>query len=237
MTVQLHPAETPTFERTAREVLEVPHPVHRGIVALVVQHKPRLACSVRDELRREAYRLLDAALVESGILPRHRDAITYYRHGLVALIRPVDEVPKTLLIGAVVPALSRLVAARNAARPASSALRLRVVVHSGEIQRDAQGIFGESLEIAFRLLDAPRVRGFSKAVADPVVLVISEDIYWSIVRHGYEGIDRRAFVPLVRIHAGRRRQGFVHIGVGRTTPEARNRYKLDRCLDHLPAGH
>jgi hypothetical protein len=189
------------------------HPVHRGIVAVMVEHEARRTNPARDELRRETYRLLDAALTSAGILPHHRDEIAYYRDGLIVPIRPVDEVPKTLLIGSVVPFLNRLVADRNAVRPAGlPELRLRVVVHSGEVHRDAQGFFGESLDIAFRLLDAPRVKEFSKAIADPVVLVISEDIYWSIVRHGYDGIDRRAFVPLVRIHAGRRRQGYVHVG-------------------------
>ena len=244
MTFQLHSVGPPAAATTVppfgpglQEMPELWHPVHRGIVAVTVHHETRLSRATRDELRREAYRLLDAALVESGILPRHRDEITCYREGLVAPIRPVDEVPKTLLIGAVAPTLGRLVAERNAVHPTGPVLRLRVVVHSGEVHRTAKGVFGESLEFAFRLLNAPRVKGFCRALTDPVVLVVSEDIYWSIVRHGYEGIDRMAYVPLVRIHAGRRRQGYVHLGIGCTPPDARTRYKRDRRLDHLPAVH
>lgn len=201
---QFHPVGPAALDPEGR------HPVHRGIVAVMAEHAAGRTNPAHDEVRRETYRLLDTALTESGIPPQHRDKITYHRDGLVAPIRPVDEVPKTLLIGSVAPALNRLVTDRNAT--GLPALRLRVVVHSGEIHRDAQGFFGESLDIAFRLLNAPRVKEFAKTITDPVVLVISEDIYWSIVRHGYEGIDRRAFVPLVRIHSGRRRLGYVHVG-------------------------
>jgi hypothetical protein len=53
-----------------------------------------------------------------------------------------------------------------------------------------------------------------------MALVVSEDIYWSIVRHEYDGIPESAFQPLVRITvAGRRRQGWVHIPVPRHTVE------------------
>jgi hypothetical protein len=42
--------------------------------------------------------------------------------------------------------------------------------------------------------------------------VISGDIYRAIVRHGYDGIDQRAFHPLVQIRiAGHRYPGWIHI--------------------------
>lgn len=49
-------------------------------------------------------------------------------------------------------------------------------------------------------------------MTDPLILVISGDIYSSVVRHGYDGIDRQTFHPLVRIQvAGRRYPGWIHI--------------------------
>jgi hypothetical protein len=45
-----------------------------------------------------------------------------------------------------------------------------------------------------------------------LILVISGDIYSSIVRHGYDGIDQHAFHPLVRVQvAGKRHPGWIHI--------------------------
>ncbi len=100
-------------------------------------------------------------------------------------------------------------------------LRLRAVIHAGEIHCDGKGYFGEALEVAFRLLDAPRVKGCLRQAVTPLVLVVSEDIYWSIVRHEYESIAGSTFEPLVRVTvAGRRRQGWVHVPVPRLDLES-----------------
>jgi hypothetical protein len=46
--------------------------------------------------------------------------------------------------------------------------------------------------------------------ADPLILVISADIYNSVVRHGYDGIDQHAFRPLAHVHiAGKRHPGWI----------------------------
>ena len=50
------------------------------------------------------------------------------------------------------------------------------------------------------------------SVADPLILVISGDIYRAIVRHGYDGIDQRAFYPLIRVRiGGPATRGWIHI--------------------------
>jgi hypothetical protein len=85
-------------------------------------------------------------------------------------------------------------------------------VHAGEVHYDANGCFGEALDVAFRLLDAVRVKRALRETADPLVLVISGDIYNSVVRHGYDGIDQQAFQPLVRVQvAGQRFPGWIHL--------------------------
>ncbi len=48
--------------------------------------------------------------------------------------------------------------------------------------------------------------------AEPLILVVSGDIYRSVVRHGYDGIDQHAYHPLVRVQiAGNRYPGWIHI--------------------------
>ena len=82
----------------------------------------------------------------------------------------------------------------------------------GKVHHDPDGSYGEALDIAFRLLDAPAVKQALKAARDPLVLVVSGDIYSSVVRHGYDGIDRAAFRRLVsRQVAGNRYPGWVQI--------------------------
>jgi hypothetical protein len=51
----------------------------------------------------------------------------------------------------------------------------------------------------------------SPTAADPLTLVISDDIYRTIVRHGYDGIDPQAFSTLIRVYvAGHRYPGWVY---------------------------
>jgi hypothetical protein len=94
----------------------------------------------------------------------------------------------------------------------SRELRLRVVVHAGEIHRDRNGYFGEALDVACRLLDSQRLKKCLRQVPAPLVVVVSEELYWSIVRHQYDGICHETFRPAVRIQVGgRRRRGWVHV--------------------------
>lgn len=80
--------------------------------------------------------------------------------------------------------------------------------------------------MACRLLEAPRLKKCLRQVLAPLVLVVSEDLYWSIVRHQYDGIHRETFQPVVRVQvAGRRRRGWVHVPPAYEILEA-------VCVDH-----
>jgi hypothetical protein len=191
-------------------------PHHRAIVALDIERSTSRTDPVKGALRGKLYELFDAALYAAGIPTRHRDRFIDRGDGLLALIHPVDQVPKALLLIRVIPALHRLLTDYNASLPRAlrpqRQLRARVVVHAGEVHYDAHGCFGEALDVAFRLLDARHVKKALQAAADPLLLVVSGDIYSSVVRHGYDGIDQHAFHLLVRVQiAGHRQSGWVHI--------------------------
>src|SRR5581483_6149964 len=168
-------------------------PVHRSIVAVDIEQSTRRSDSVKAELRENTYRLLQEAMTYAGIEPRHCDPFTDRGDGIIVLIHPTDEVPKTFLLSQVVPELARLVADYNLSLPTEAwrqrGLRLRAVVHAGEIHYDGRGYFGEALNMAFRLLDAPQVKAHLRKVAAPLILVVSEEIYRGVVRHQCEGID------------------------------------------------
>ena len=197
-------------------VLAVGLPHYRAIVALDIERSTSRPDPVKAELRNKTYELFDAALYSAGIHKRHRDRYIDRGDGLLALIHPVDQAPKALLLNRVVPVLSSLLADYNASLPHPSRLqrqlRVRVVIHAGDVRYDANGCFGEALDVAFRLLDAGPVKRALRETADPLILVISGDVYSSVVRHGYYGIDQRAFHPLVHVQiAGRRYPGWIHI--------------------------
>jgi hypothetical protein len=200
-------------------------PRHRSIVAIDIERStsPERTNPIREELREEAYRLLGAAMRTAGIADGHCDPLADRGDGVLALIHPADEVPKTLLLNPLVPVLVTLLADRNArlgtAERYRRELRLRAVIHAGEIHYDGKGYFGEALDVAFRLLDAPRLKDRLRQAVTPLAVVVSEDIYWSIVQHEYDGISGSTFEPLVRVTvAGRRRRGWVHVPAPRPTP-------------------
>lgn len=192
------------------------YPLHRAIVAVDIQSSTTRTNPVKADLRTNVYDLFEQALHAAGIGPRNRDPFTDRGDGILALIHPVDQVPKTVLLNIAIPALARLLADHNSSQQVAGnpeqQLRLRVVIHAGEIHYDDNGCFGEALDIAFRLLDAAPVRKRLQLTPAPLAVVISEDIFRSIVRHGYGGIDQRAFAPLVRVQiAGYRYRGWVQV--------------------------
>ena len=162
-------------------------PVHRSIVAVDIEGTTKRTSPVKGELRRVLYELLERALKVAGIGPRHLDGPTDRGDGVLVLIRPHDDVPKTVLLGRMIPALTALLAEYNAfaTRP-ELRLRLRAVVHAGEVHEDQHGFYGEDVDVAFRLLDSPTVKkALRDAPASPLMLVVSEEIYSGIVRQGH----------------------------------------------------
>ena len=207
-------------------------PVHRSILAVDLEGSTKRTNPERGELRRILYSLLDQALHEAGINSRHLEPLVDRGDGVLVLIRPHDEVPKTVLIGVLIPALTALLDEHNAtvAQPALR-LRLRAVVHCGEVHDDGKGFYGEDLDVAFRLLDAPKVkRALREAPTSPLVLVVSEEIFAGIVRHRY--FDGGTYQPLVRVRlAERQRRGWVHIPV---RPDADRPAVARRARSQLP---
>lgn len=184
-------------------------PVHRAIVAVDIEGSTARTNPAKARLRQVMFELFEAALFESGIAEQHRDPPTDRGDGVSILIRPVDDMPKTRLLDTFVPALSELLADHCARRP-DQRFRLRTAVHAGEVHYDRRGTFGEALDITFRLLDAQAVKIRLSQTDAPLVLVVSDDIYQSVIRHRYDGINDRAFEPLVHLEvAGRSIMGWV----------------------------
>jgi hypothetical protein len=186
-------------------------PVYRSIIALDVEKSTMRTNPVKGELRRVMYDLLGCSLEAAGISGNCLERLTDRGDGVLMLVKPYDEVPKTVLLDRLVPLLATLLSEYNAqaARP-ELRLRLRLVVHAGEVHLDSQGCYGEAIDIAIRLLDAPRVKQVLKQAPGPLVLVISDEIHSGIVHHGY--VDANTYFPLVWVTvAGRRHRGWVHV--------------------------
>ncbi|HEX5402375.1 MAG TPA: hypothetical protein VFX16_08750 [Pseudonocardiaceae bacterium] len=184
-------------------------PHHRTIFAVDIEGSTTRNNSAKADLRGAMYELVEQSLCANGITAEFREPFVDRGDGILALVRPVDEVPKTLLLAGVVPTLTGLLVQHEEQYP-DQHLRLRAVLHAGEVHQDIQGCFGEALDVAFRLLDAREVKDAFRLSTAPLVLVVSELIYRSIVLQGYEGIDEQDFTRVVDVPVGRvRYQGWV----------------------------
>src|SRR6185312_17044715 len=145
-------------------------PHYRAILALDIERSTSRSNPVKAELRNKTYELFEAALRKAGISTRHRDRFIDRGDGILSLIHPVDQVPKALVLNRAIPLLSRLLADYNDSLPRFSQperqLRIRVVMHAGEVHYDANGCFGEALDIAFRLIDAVPVKKALQITSD-----------------------------------------------------------------------
>jgi len=138
-------------------------PRRRVIVALDIERSTSRPDPVKAELRTMLYELFDAALRSAGVSARRRDRFIDRGDGLLALIDPADQ---ALLFNLVIPVFSQLLTSYNASLSHPGGrdrqLRVRAVMHMGNVHDDDNGCYGEALDIAFRLLDAPASRGRSK---------------------------------------------------------------------------
>jgi hypothetical protein len=194
-------------------------PFYRSILALDIEGSTRRTNPVKEELRELVYRLVMGALGMAGIDIQDCDPFTDRGDGVLILLRATDDFPKPFLLSRLIPALASLLSAHNnSISPAEEMriLRLRAVVHAGEVHHDGKGFFGEDLDIAFRLLDAQRFKDHLKSgTAAPLALVASDSFYQSVIRHGYDGIDHLEYRPLVTVNvAKQRRKGWVHVPDG-----------------------
>jgi hypothetical protein len=192
-------------------------PVYRSIIALDLEESTTRTNPVKGELRRVMYDLLERSLEAVAVTGDRLEALADRGDGVLMLIRPHDDVPKTVLLGRLIPELETLLSEYNAlvAQPALR-MRLRVVVHAGEVHIDRRGSYGAAIDVAIRLLDSRRVKCALKHAAAPLVMVISEEIHSGIVCQGY--VDASAYVPIWARVGKRRHRGWLHISAPVTSP-------------------
>ena len=194
-------------------------PIYRSIIAFDLEESTLRTNPVKGELRRVMYDLLGHSLEAASVTGNRLEQLTDRGDGVLVLIRPHDDVPKTVLLDRLIPVLATLLTEYNAqaAQPALR-MRLRAVVHAGEVHLDQRGCYGAAIDVAIRLLDSQRVKRALKQAAAPLVLVISDEIHSGIVCHGY--VDASTYFPIWARVGKRRHRGWVHVPVPVASPVA-----------------
>jgi hypothetical protein len=190
-------------------------PVHKSILGVDIEDSTHRTDPIKGELRDRVYRFVPEALSKAGVQEKDYDPYIDRGDGLLVLLHA--EVSKPLLICQVIPALENLLITHNMSisrTEQSRLLRLRAVIHAGEILSDGKSSYGEAVDVACRLLEAPRFKAHFRQQKAPLALVTSDEIYRSIICQGYDGIKSEDFQQLVTVKVGRRRRkGWVYLPV------------------------
>jgi hypothetical protein len=186
-------------------------PLSRLIVAVDVQRSTALMNPEKIRVRETIFHMLAQSLKRSGIDKLDRVATIDRGDGFLLLIPPVDHVPKTRLLDTLIPSLHDELARHNS-QYTGQAFRMRAVVHAGEVHRHRQGWCGTDIDIACRLLDSPALKDILWRTRAPMVHIVSDYIYSSIIRHEYDGIDKGAFrIPVWVSTSDAQHRGWIHI--------------------------
>jgi hypothetical protein len=113
------------------------------------------------------------------------------------LVTIAPAVGKPRILGPVVDRLAAGLRRRNRRADQAERLRLRLVLHAGDLLSDQVGGFvGDQLNFAFRLLDAQQFRVLLERASGPVVACVSDEVYRQVIAQRHEGLDPAAFEPV-----------------------------------------
>ena len=189
-------------------------------------------------MRKELYRLLEQALARADL--RREDFRAEDRgDGVLVLLNAA--VPKTRVLPWLVLRMAAELNRYNRTAPEATRIRVRAVVHAGEVASDAYGHASKDLNLTFRLLDSDLLRGYLANARTSLVLLVSASIYNDIIEHGYREIDAEAFQPVQVVAKSTHALAWVYVPDGTTAwlragsaPARRHRRRLRRSRTSCP---
>ena len=185
--------------------------LHRTILMVDIEgySRPARTNPIRGRLRDALYLLLDQAIGSTGIAADLHEPPQDQGDGALLLFLP--QVPKNRLLHPLVTNLAEALVGYNAAVGEQERMRLRVVVHAGELLNDRHGYFGEHLDEAFGLVNSDMLRAHLALTTSLLVLLVSDQIYEGIVKHGLSGIDPATYRRVDVGVKGRQLRSWLHI--------------------------
>ncbi|WP_447038108.1 hypothetical protein [Streptomyces sp. DSM 118878] len=182
-------------------------PSNKTILLMDMEGSGRRRDSEQAVIHRMLYTVLHETLSAAAIEP------TEYRSedrgdGVFVLIDP--SVPKPALLRSLLTATPEQLVSINRLAAEGARIRLRIVVHTGEVALDEYGAVGADLVHAFRLLEAPPLRKSLAESSEPSVLCVSDAVYQGVVQHAHPGVRPEHFHPLEADSKEGRLRGWYH---------------------------
>lgn len=156
--------------------------VHRTIVAVDVEafgdrrRTNRNQVAVRDGL----YRTMQDAFLQAGIPWADQN---YEDRGDGLFILVSSEVPKSLFVEALPPALVTALHTHNSTHTNLEQIRLRMALHAGEVNYDQHGVTSASINLTFRLLESDAVKEALATSPSVLAVITSSWFYEEVVQH------------------------------------------------------
>lgn len=174
--------------------MEPEQAIHRSIMAMDIEGYSTRGNPAQSSLRAALYDLAQASTDDVGL---DWSQFGVQDAGDSILLFIPSTVPPVRLVGTLVRALDDRLAERSRRTSAEYAMRLRVALHYGLVQRDRHGWSGDAVNLTTRLLDAQPLREvLSAATRARLVFIVSDDIYQDVIRHEYRSIDTAAYCPV-----------------------------------------
>ncbi len=194
----------------------LPPAVHRSIFVVDVAGFGDRCRTNPDQVatREGLYRTLRRALARSGIT---WDACYPEDRGDGAIVLVPPEVPKHRLAALLPVELAVALAEHNAASDAGAQIRLRVVLHAGEVLFDPHGVAGTAVNVAFRLLDSEALRAALAGASGALALMVSEWFFEEVIRHD-RGSRPGAYRRVLVSNKETTTTGWVYVPKGRVSP-------------------
>jgi hypothetical protein len=186
---------------------EMGDPVYKTILLLDIQRfGPRLHLE-QAEAHRVLYTILQETLARAAI--EQTNTRTEDRgDGAFVLLDP--SVAKVRVIRALLTYLPTALYDYNRLASESTQVRLRVVLHAGDVEITENGAVGPALVDAFRLLNSAALRAALEETGEPSVLCVSDTIHHDVIRHDHSGIRAEHFRPMVADSKEGERPAWVH---------------------------
>ena len=167
--------------------------VHAVLVVDIESYGPR-PNPFQASLRRAMYDVLREACADAGM---DWESIVHLDRGDGVILLVPAATSIVTVAGPFLRDLDAVLAEKAAMFSRAHRMRLRVGLHQGLCQRDDTGWMGEAINTACRLVDAQPLRDALAAASDArMAVIVSDEIYQTVIRHGYRQMDPASFAPI-----------------------------------------